>query len=179
MTTKDEALKLALDALEFLKSNSPAVTEVQDDAIQACRAALAEQDSEPEWYHGVDEHGCNRFYHKTEVRPSRFSNELYTTPQTAPAVQPLTAPPMQPVIKDAHGVLRFKANALVDTLYEHGVKTGLGLNELACLKFSDEDRQQFAQLIGYSVSGYGDLRYVTDEAYSAAQKAALGIGEKK
>jgi hypothetical protein len=37
-------------------------------------------EQEPEWYHGVDERGCNHFYHKTELRPSAFSTPLYTTP---------------------------------------------------------------------------------------------------
>lgn len=49
--------------------------------------AFSKPKQEPEWYYGVDEHGCNRFYHKTEVRPSKFSNELYTTP---PQRKPLT-----------------------------------------------------------------------------------------
>jgi len=84
---------------------------------------------------------------------------------------------MQPIVQDKHGVIRFKRNALVDALYEHGVKTGLGLNELHCMDFTVEDRQQFAQLIGYSISGYGSLSYVTDEAYEAAERAAHGIKE--
>jgi len=29
--------------------------------------------------------------------------------------------------------------------------------------FSQEDREQFAQLIGYSLSGFGELSYVSDE----------------
>lgn len=92
-----------------------------------------------------------------------------------PQRKPLT---MQPIIKDERGVLRFKKNGLVDVLYEHGVNTGLGLNELHCMNFTDEDRQQFAQLIGYSVSGYGSLSYVTDEAYEAAEKSVHGIKEQ-
>jgi hypothetical protein len=39
---------------------------------------------------------------------------------------------------------------------------------LACLPFSDEDREQFAQLIGYSLGGFGDLSYASDEVYNAA-----------
>lgn len=35
---------------------------------------------EPEWWHGIDAYGCNRFYHKTEVRPAEFDTPLYTTP---------------------------------------------------------------------------------------------------
>jgi hypothetical protein len=84
---------------------------------------------------------------------------------------PVPLNPMQPLV-DVNGVTRFKKNGLVDALYEHGVKTGLGLNELHCMKFSDEDRMQFAQLIGCSLSGYGDLSYVSDASYDAAQQAA-------
>jgi len=35
---------------------------------------------EPEWYHVIDVHGCNRFYHKTEDCPYEFRTPLYTTP---------------------------------------------------------------------------------------------------
>ena len=31
------------------------------------------------------------------------------------------------------------------------------------MNFSNEDHAEFAELIGYSVSGYGDLSYVSDE----------------
>lgn len=37
------------------------------------------------------------------------------------------------------------------------------MNLLAAMEFTDEDRQQFAQLIGYSVSGYGELPYAADK----------------
>jgi len=73
--TKDEALKLALEALEDRTSLMKWQT-----ARDAVKAALAQPEQEPEWYHGVDQHGCNRFYHKTEVRPTEFSTPLYTTP---------------------------------------------------------------------------------------------------
>jgi hypothetical protein len=53
----------------------------------AIKEALA-QEQEPEWYHGVDEHGCNHFYHKTELRPSEFSTPLYTTPPQRTGQQP-------------------------------------------------------------------------------------------
>lgn len=86
---------------------------------------------------------------------------------------------MQPIVKDPYGVLRFKENKLVSTLYAHGVATGLGLNELHCMPFTDEDRRQFAQLIGYSVDGYGTLTYVDDEACDLADEAARAIGEQQ
>ena len=42
---------------------------------------------EPEWYHIIDVHGCNRFYHKTEDCPYECRTPLYTTP---PQRKPLT-----------------------------------------------------------------------------------------
>jgi hypothetical protein len=37
------------------------------------------------------------------------------------------------------------------------------MNKLAMMPWSNEDRCQFAQLIGYSLGGYGELHYVSDE----------------
>lgn len=88
-----------------------------------------------------------------------------------------TPHPMQPVVW-VDDVIRFRENAIVRYLLDHG---GIDLNRLASMPgesdtyggaFSPEDWQQFAQLIGYSISGYGDLSYVTDESYAAADKAA-------
>jgi len=78
--------------------------------------------------------------------------------------------PIQPVVRDKHGVLRFKSNILVAALLEHGQKHGFGLNELAGKYFEREhidDWLQLCQLIGYSVSGAGDLSYMDDGTYSA------------
>lgn len=73
--------------------------------------------------------------------------------------------PMQPVAKDDHGVVRFRANAIVRHLLDHG---GIDLNQIARLDFSQEDREQLAQLIGYSISGYHELSYVSDESCAEA-----------
>lgn len=59
---------------------------------------------------------------------------------------------------------RFKKNEIVDFLLLHG---GHSMNSLATMEFSDADRAQFAQLIGYSVSGWGTLSYVSDADYHA------------
>lgn len=75
--------------------------------------------------------------------------------------------PDQPIITDPQGTRRFKENAIVRYLLDNG---GLDMNMLACMPFSAEDCQQFAQLIGYSVCGYGELSYVTDEAFERATK---------
>ena len=77
--------------------------------------------------------------------------------------------PIQPLEKDTHGVLRFKENAIVRALLDTG---HLDLNAIARMDFSDDDRQQFAQLIGYSLSGYGELSYVDSDAYAVAAEMA-------
>ena len=64
--------------------------------------------------------------------------------------------PQQP-LEMVQDVVRFKKNKIVEYLLDNG---GMDMNHLAIQDFSDEDRRQFAQLIGYSVSGYGDLNYV-------------------
>jgi hypothetical protein len=86
--------------------------------------------------------------------------------------------PIQPITVDGHGVIRFKENAMVQALLDHGQKHGLGLNELHMMDFSADDRMQLAQLIGYSVSGYGSLSYVTSDNYNAAEAMAEGSDPK-
>ena len=77
--------------------------------------------------------------------------------------------PMQPIEIDDRGCPRFKANAIVRYLLDEG---GIDLNQIAIKNFSAEDQMQLAQLIGYSVGGYGELDYVTDESYDEAEAAA-------
>lgn len=75
--------------------------------------------------------------------------------------------PIQPLIVDPHGTPRFKKNAIVSYLLDHG---GIDMNHLACIDVPDEDREQFAQLIGYSLGGFSELSYVSDDTYAAAVK---------
>lgn len=77
--------------------------------------------------------------------------------------------PMQPVELRANGLVRFKENKIVAFLAEGR------LNELAAMGFSDEDWMQLAQLIGYSVSGYGELSYVTNRSYWQARRRAYKL----
>lgn len=85
--------------------------------------------------------------------------------------------PIQPVYTDEHGSYRFKANALVQYLLDRG---GLSMNDLACVRCSQTDREQFAMLIGYSVSGFGSLNFASDETYEAATRMAeLGDTEEQ
>lgn len=78
--------------------------------------------------------------------------------------------PIQPLAPDARGVLRFQANAIVRHLID--THPTVDMNTLARMDFTNDDRQQFAQLIGYSLNGYSELRsYVDDESYAAANMA--------
>lgn len=80
--------------------------------------------------------------------------------------------PMQPIEFDRYGVIRFRENAIVSYLYEVALSVGVGMNELCRMEFTDEERMQFAQLIGYSVSGYGDLGYASQESVEKADAIA-------
>jgi hypothetical protein len=64
---------------------------------------------------------------------------------------------------------RFIRNRIVETLLDTST---IGLNEIAVMDFSQQERMQFAQLIGYSLSGFGELSYVDDETYDTAYKVS-------
>lgn len=83
-----------------------------------------------------------------------------------------TEHPLQPVEWDGQGVIRFKQNAIVRFLLDAGP---FDLNMIAQMPFSREDHEHLAQLIGYSVSGYGDLSYVSDETYEKADAARVAL----
>ncbi len=72
--------------------------------------------------------------------------------------------PIQP-LEDDRGVPRFKENKIIRWMLDTGK---LDLNEVAMTGFPTEDQEQLAQLIGYSLSGFSELSYVTDDTYDAA-----------
>lgn len=82
--------------------------------------------------------------------------------------------PLQPVYRDEHGTIRFKENAIVRYLLDNG---GIDMNKLAVLRFPQADREQFASLIGYSLSGFSELDYVSDESFGTAERMAGGEPE--
>ncbi len=75
--------------------------------------------------------------------------------------------PPQP-LHELDGVRRFKANAIVMHLLNHA-EPGLNLDTLDRLHFEVEDRRQFAQLIGYTLTGYGALSYVNADEFNRVQ----------
>ena len=85
--------------------------------------------------------------------------------------------PMQPIVVDSIGHYRFKENHIVRRLLDAG---GISLNDIATWNMSNGDKKQFAQLIGYSLSGYGELSYIKDEDYETAyQVATTGLDEEE
>jgi len=85
--------------------------------------------------------------------------------------------PIQPMYEDEDGVSRFKGNAIVQYLLDNG---GIDMNQLARLDFTNDDRVQFAQLIGYSLAGFDELSYVDDETYTAVELISnRGITEQE
>ncbi len=80
--------------------------------------------------------------------------------------------PVQPVDKDPNGHLRFVKNRIVNHLYNVGKANKCSMNDLADMDFTNEEWRQFAQLIGYSLSGYSELSYVDDAAYNEAVSAS-------
>ena len=84
--------------------------------------------------------------------------------------------PMQKIVWEGD-VIRFRENAIVRMLLDKGP---FDMNAIARKNFSQEDEEQFAQLIGYSVSGAGDLSYFSREVIALADaKAAKLIAEKE
>lgn len=83
--------------------------------------------------------------------------------------------PMQPLITSKDGVRRFKPNALVRYLLDAGP---FDMNHLALIPVDNDDRQQFAQLIGYSVDGYSDLSYADSDTIELIENS-LTKGETK
>ena len=99
--------------------------------------------------------------------------------------------PMQPVYLDDGRTVRFRENAIVRYIVDHAgdlvhpgaatidPATGrpyhqgrLDLSKLTDLDFPQEDREQFAQLMGYTITGYHELSYVSDASCEEASALA-------
>lgn len=83
--------------------------------------------------------------------------------------------PVQPIVED-HGLLRFEPNLIVRFLLETSKND---LNALRLMNFPQEDWDQFYQLIGYSLSGYGGLTFISDDAVARSHKAGRKVLAKK
>lgn len=77
--------------------------------------------------------------------------------------------PLQPTAKDEHGTLRFVKNRIVEKLLDDGP---FDLNDIASWGFSEDERFQLNQMLGYSVSGipiHYDKQSVRIEALICSQ----------
>lgn len=83
--------------------------------------------------------------------------------------------PMQPLVWDGT-IIRFKRNPIVKYILDNG---SIDLNMIAHLDFKREDQEQFAQLIGYSVSAFGDLSYARKTIVAKADKLADEMANKR
>jgi hypothetical protein len=83
--------------------------------------------------------------------------------------------PLQPLVKDSSGIVRFQPNEIVCTLVDECRARGFSLNELFARDFRQADREQFFQLIGYSIAGYHELSDVSDDAAREATVAARRV----
>lgn len=81
--------------------------------------------------------------------------------------------PFQPVGMDGE-VFRFKRNGIVADLLDGLIPQDL--NKVAALvargRYTREDYSQLMQLVGYSVSGFGDLSLVPPEHVAQADRIA-------
>lgn len=75
--------------------------------------------------------------------------------------------PNQPIVFAEDGCIRFMQNKIIDRLLDIATELGYSLNEISRDQqngeYRIEDYKQLIQLIGYSVSGYGDLNEVSHE----------------
>lgn len=81
--------------------------------------------------------------------------------------------PIQHIAFDGKGVVRFVQNEIVRHLLDVSPHD---LNKLACMDFCDEDREQLSMLTGYSVGGFNDLDFASDETCEAANEATTALG---
>lgn len=111
------------------------------------------------------------FNQKVEISLTNIKEDA---PPDDPAwVEPVTIEhPMQPIVLDDHGTARFLQNAIVKDLAD-----GM-MNEIALSDYSQKDREQLAQLIGYSVSGFGDLSYARKKTVVAADTYAYDLMDR-
>jgi len=93
----------------------------------------------------------------------------------------ITKHPRQPIELDERGTVRFKRNHIVDFLVRD-MRPGYDMNTISMKvhngEFSNEDYVQFCQLIGYSVSGYGDLSMIPAEEVEECDALAYELLKK-
>lgn len=80
--------------------------------------------------------------------------------------------PMQPVGVSKNGIVRFKSNAIVERLL---TCSGVDLNQLLTMEFSNEDLTQFVQLTGASVSHASEQPWFDSAVLALAQRNVAAL----
>lgn len=85
--------------------------------------------------------------------------------------------PMQPLVVDSKGTVRFKKNQIVtDLLNRITTATENHITKKVIEgEYSRDDYNQLMQLVGYSVSGYGDLDLIDPNVAARASEIAEGM----
>lgn len=112
-----------------------------------------------------------------------FALAIYANTQEPPPMteaDPMDGLPQQPIVVVADKVIRFRANRIVEMLYTKAVAgQKFGLNDIAVLAhqgvFTKAEQMQFAQLLGYSVSGFGELSYAHPLVVAEADARAEAV----
>ncbi len=89
--------------------------------------------------------------------------------------------PMQPIYKDKLGTIRFRANGIIRLLCDKKI---IDLNEISRWSnthpgISQDDVDQFWQLLGYSVGGYSELADSDLVSRDASDRAELAAEQLK
>lgn len=85
--------------------------------------------------------------------------------------------PMQPIVLDGYGLVRFSQNEIVNALLDHSAKHGCGLNDIMERSYDVQDRMQFLQLLGITVGTYGDMG-VDKKSYRKASRKVEKLPRK-
>ena len=81
---------------------------------------------------------------------------------------------MQPIALDENGTARFRENDVVRWLTEEVIDLNKISIQCQLRDFDKYDVAQFWQMLGYSVSGYGDLSFIPK---SIVQKADAKVSD--
>jgi hypothetical protein len=128
-------------------------------------------DKENGMWLAVDEDGHQAFSEHKPIAALNLFLDRAVPCEEEDVAPPGPSQPMQPV-EMVGEVARFRENKIVRWLLTRaGGGEQVDLNTIARHDFTDADRMQFAQLIGYSVSGFGGLSYAKDEMVRRADAA--------
>jgi hypothetical protein len=85
--------------------------------------------------------------------------------------------PMQPLYLDGRGTIRFHRNGIVVKLLDTGKIDLCAIAQWTHRypEVTQDDVEQFWQLLGYSVDGYAELSFISDDSVNKANTAANQI----